>query len=456
MSELKNRSNLWIWLQIIMKKIRLFRRFSLRYNVALKILLLILILSSLILIFIPMGLKLFFLEESYKTIEKAQVGDIVSEEDVELTIDPKSVNHVPLFYQGLNVIFPSNVKDINKDFLEEAVYNMITQETQSERYVYESNTTTIYYVVKKGANYALISYVYVSYVNNLVDTLYRQLSIIIIIVVFISLIIAFFLASSITNPLITISKKIKSISKNNWDDEIKVTRKDEIGDIQESLEEMRNHLQIQDKNQREMFQSISHDLKTPIMIIEGYAQAILDGYIKDEEIIEYTNSIKEEANRLEKKVKDLLLINKLEQLSLQKRTYDDIDVLALIQKVITPFKKQFPGINFILEVNSSEPLKGTGEEWRIAIENIVDNMTRFAKTEIKITYDNNMLVIFNDGEAINEDTLKKLFTPFGVGNKSNFGLGLAITSRIIKMFGYHISAENVHNGVCFKIFKKTE
>jgi len=415
--------------------------------------LVILILSSLLLIFIPLGLKNFFLEESYKTLERAQNGPNFSDSNM-MPVNRKEVNHIQIMIQDGTIILPHNVRQVDSSFLNEALNYTNEQEEALARYVYQSDHTTIYYVVKKYQNSAIISYVYVTYVNHYIQSLYHQLLIIIIIIVILSLVIAAIIANSITNPLITISKKIKSISKNNWDDEISVTRKDEIGDIQNALEEMRYHLKSQDRHQREMFQNISHDLKTPIMIIEGYSQSIIDGFVQEDEIPEYIHSIMDEAKRLEKKVKSLLLINKIEQLSLQNREFEHLDAENLIQTVLHPFMKQFNQLRFTTTINSINPLVGTFDEWRIALENILDNMTRFAKQEINIIYQKDRIVIFNDGELIEDETMKKLFEPYGVGTKSNFGLGLAITYKILAMFDYDIQAKNVLNGVEFIINKK--
>ncbi len=436
-----------------MKKFNFKKWHSLRYNVAIKILLVIAILSSLLLIFLPLGLKNFFLEESYKTIERTQAGQ--SSNDTEMMpVDPDEVNYFPLLIVGDNLVLPNNYKQINPDFLNQSLNNTISQTESSQRYVYQSGNTTIYYVVKKNPNTALISYVYASYVNYYISTLDHQLLIIILIVVFLSLIVAIVLANSITKPLILISKKIKSIARDNWDDEISVTRKDEIGDIQFALEEMREHLKSQDKTQREMFQNISHDLKTPIMIIEGYTQSIIDGYVEDKELPEFIDSIMEEAKRLEKKVRSLLYINKIEQLSLEKRHFSEVDIDKVLNTVIASFKNSFPNIKFNLEITSQKLLSGTFDEWRVAIENIVDNMTRFAHTQINIHYHDDEIIIFNDGETIDDLTMSKLFEPYGVGTKSNFGLGLAITYKIVIMFGYHIFVRNVSNGVEFIIQKE--
>ena len=96
---------------------------------------------------------------------------------------------------------------------------------------------------------------------------------------------------------------------------------------------------------------------------------------------------------------------------------------------------------------------GDEEHWRVAIENIIENASRYAKSVIKITLKEDYLEIYNDGENIDEATLPYLFDPYVKGVKGQFGLGLSIVSKISSMFQYSVTAKNHDVGVSF-IFQK--
>ena len=79
---------------------------------------------------------------------------------------------------------------------------------------------------------------------------------------------------------------------------------------------------------------------------------------------------------------------------------------------------------------------------------------RYAKKEIKITAKQNKLILYNDGESIDEDFLEAIFTPFRKGIKGEFGLGLSIVKKTLNVMGYDISIKNETKGVSFIITKK--
>ena len=96
---------------------------------------------------------------------------------------------------------------------------------------------------------------------------------------------------------------------------------------------------------------------------------------------------------------------------------------------------------------------GNPDHWRVVIENIVDNATRYAKSLIKITLRKDEMIIYNDGEPIEEDKIEDLFDPYVKGVKGQFGLGLSIVAKTCDMYGYKVTARNEETGVSF-IFTK--
>ncbi len=100
-------------------------------------------------------------------------------------------------------------------------------------------------------------------------------------------------------------------------------------------------------------------------------------------------------------------------------------------------------------------MKFHGEEdpWRIVVENLVDNALRYAKTYIQITLHEGELCVINDGKPISEDRLEKLFKPYEKGTDGKFGLGLSIVYRVATTYGYKVDAENLKDGVCFRIWR---
>jgi two-component system sensor histidine kinase CssS len=100
--------------------------------------------------------------------------------------------------------------------------------------------------------------------------------------------------------------------------------------------------------------------------------------------------------------------------------------------------------------------KGDIEQWRVALENLFDNQIRYAREQIKISLapggssnGTALMHIWNDGPAIEQEILDRLFQKFNKGYKGEFGLGLAVVQRIASLHGAKIWAVNEEKGVSF-------
>ena len=201
-----------------------------------------------------------------------------------------------------------------------------------------------------------------------------------------------------------------------------------------------------------MYQNISHDFKTPLTVIKSYVEAVEDG-VEDEK--DALKVIKEQTEKLEKKVYSLLYLNKLDYL--KDRNVDKkslIDISEVINASVEKFKYQRKDVTIRTSIDDSK-FNGTFELWETIIDNILNNFIRYAKKEIKITVKNNKLTLFNDGPAIDESLVNDIFNPFKKGIKGQFGLGLSIVKKTLNLLNYDISIENSKKGVSFIIKKGT-
>ena len=108
-----------------------------------------------------------------------------------------------------------------------------------------------------------------------------------------------------------------------------------------------------------------------------------------------------------------------------------------------------------IEVDLDEVVfKGNEEQWRVCLENIIENAFRYVNSKIRIVLKDNYLEIYNDGSRIEGD-LERLFKPYEIGTKGQFGLGLSIVYKTVKMYGYQVEAINRDIGVSFVISDKT-
>ena len=312
---------------------------------------------------------------------------------------------------------------------------------------------TYYYMITKYSKTRyLISIVNSDYSNDLISSLRNQIIYIQygFYVVFAAVMILWVLT------LITPLKKIKNyidMIKERKKSELIIDREDEIGVVSKALVEMKEDLDKQESIKEEMIHNISHDLKTPIALIQTYGQSVKDDIYPYGDKNSSMDIILENAERLEHKVKSFLYLNRLDYLQGEDQEVTTLDMKSLIDKVVSQMDALKPELTLETELEDV-CFVGDDEHWRVAIENIIENATRYAKSSIRIILKDKYLEIYNDGEHLDEDNLLFLFDPYVKGVKGQFGLGLSIVSKIATMYGYRIYATNQELGVSFVFEKK--
>lgn len=241
--------------------------------------------------------------------------------------------------------------------------------------------------------------------------------------------------------------------KNDEPAVLSVKRNDEIGEVASALTLMESELSRQNREKEEMIQNISHDLKTPIATIKSYSEAIKDGIYPYDTLEKSVDVIIEHADRLEKKVKSLILLNKMGYLQDNIPAGNNLNMNDVIEKAILSLKVVRPEIELISRTDDDICFHGEEEPWRITVENLIDNALRYAKTHIIVELHQDELCVINDGSHIEEDRMSTLFHPYEKGTDGQFGLGLSIVYRVCVTYGYHVQAENLKDGVCFRIWR---
>lgn len=309
---------------------------------------------------------------------------------------------------------------------------------------------TYYYRIMKVDNEYLISIMSNSYSDKLITDIRNRIIYILYAVLTIFALVLVLWVISLIRPLKKIKTYVDSIA-NREEATLVMDRQDEIGVVGNAIVTMKDELMKQEKVKEEMIHNISHDLKTPIALIKTYGQSVKDDIYPYGDKDSSMDIILENADRLEHKVKSLLYLNRLDYLSAEESELKPFPIRDLIEHIVM----QMEAMQHIhIETDLDDvAFIGNEEYWRVAIENIIDNASRYMKSVIKITLKEDTLIIYNDGDPIDEDKKEDLFNPYVKGVKGQFGLGLSIVSKIADMYGYDIHAENKDIGVAF-IFTK--
>ncbi|BDG34449.1 response regulator [Geobacillus sp. 44B] len=182
----------------------------------------------------------------------------------------------------------------------------------------------------------------------------------------------------------------------------------------------------------------------------SYAESIEDGIFPKGNLEGSVSVIKQEAMRLEKRIKDLLYLTKLDYYATQEPKYETVNVVHLLEEVVERMQPNRPNLEFKMEL-SEMVITGDAEQWKIAFENILDNQMRYAQTQIQVNTGGMVVRIWNDGPQMEEHLLEQVFKKFQVGQKGKFGLGLAIVQRIAELHKAKVWAANENGGVAFYV-----
>lgn len=263
------------------------------------------------------------------------------------------------------------------------------------------------------------------------------------------------ITARITEPFEKLAKNMARIKNKNWKEKIyQVNRKDEVGRIINTLSAIQTNVNEINEDEELFYQSVSHGLKTPIMVIQNCCTAYQDGIYGDEAI----DIIMHESVVLEAGIKKLLYVSSFDHMLGKKNEFVAVDIAKLCEQCVKRFEASTNGAAIELDVPQGIMINGNAEALETLFCNIIENAIRYVKTKIRIFLKEdgaNYIIVFeNDGKPIEQKTMEMLFDKFYKGPKGSFGLGLYIARKIAIFHGGDIWAENVENGVQFHVALK--
>lgn len=362
----------------------------------------------------------------------------------------KDMTHI--IYRDGEFFISSGINNVDASLLDYLHTNIdaLSKSTQNDFRFKKSSLYTVSAINEHDVLVTIMSQQYHKEFKDLLLNNIINMMMVIMVVVF-SLLLIWVLY--IIHPLNLIKEYINRIRMNE-NVSLKVERDDEIGELALVLVEMHDELKRQEKLKEEMIQNISHDLKTPIATIKSYGESIKDGIYPYETLEKSVDVIIEHAERLEKKVFNLLMLNRMDYMTSEQQDIDrEFELAPIVQHVIVSSQQFRPEIDIILNQNESSTFVGSDEPWRVVIENLLDNALRYAKSKIVITLADDYCSVYNDGSHIDQSSASALFKAYEKGEGGQFGLGLSIVNRVTSNYGYQVSVHNINDGVEFIIRK---
>ena len=208
------------------------------------------------------------------------------------------------------------------------------------------------------------------------------------------------------------------------------------------------------ERQQTFFQNASHELKTPLMAIQGYAEGIQAGVTDTGSAAEV---ILEESDRMTELVDELLDISKID-MGRQQLTLSEMDIRELLYDSIRAVEPTAVtgGIAIVPDFPETPVIVNCDDtRLRRAITNILSNGIRYARSELRLTCRTDKrhvtIRIQDDGDGIAEEDLPHIFDRFYMGKSGKSGIGLALTKEIIHLHKGTIRAYNGDSGAVFEI-----
>ena len=302
--------------------------------------------------------------------------------------------------------------------------------------------------------------------------------------IFLAIFISSLYSKLISNPLSKMNNVAKKMSTMDFSERCIVSTKDEIGNLANTLNFLSLNLEsalsdLQQKNaklqkdidkerelevmRKDFVTSVSHELKTPIGIIEGYAEGIKDGIVSGEKSDLYLETIIDESKKMSRLVSNMLELSKLES-GVIKPSFEVFNINRLINKVVQKHIKSASDNNLNLYFEPQNEYSYVSADI-FQMEQVLTNLITNA---IKYTPENNDIIVsiseeddffkisvINKGSHINPNEIDYLFDKFYRVDKSrqrennSTGLGLPIVKNILEIHKFKYLLRNIDDGVEF-------
>ncbi|WP_174615693.1 sensor histidine kinase [Virgibacillus ihumii] len=276
---------------------------------------------------------------------------------------------------------------------------------------------------------------------------FRRLLIVFIIGAIAAMMLSYFLTNKLVTPLSRLKHQLKKIEKRKFVDVEPIKATGEIREVAESVYDMATELQRYINTQQAFFQNASHELKTPLMTIQGYAEGIRDKVFDQADEEKGLEMMVTEVNRLKTIINEMILLAKLDssQAAYQPEKIRTSDLIQQVMDRTLPTVNE-KGVELTYDEDPESRLYVDQEKLLRALLNITVNAIRHAVSQVNISVEGKTVIIEDDGNGIADDLIPHIFHRFVKGKNGETGLGLAIARAIIEQSGGKISVEDSELG----------
>ena len=268
---------------------------------------------------------------------------------------------------------------------------------------------------------------------------------------------------SIMKPLTSLTEAARAMGEGDFSVQLDETRGDrELRQLTHTFRGMREKLGEMEKSRREFVANVSHELRSPITSIRGFAEGMADGVIPEEEHPKYLRLVAEESNRLSRLVEDLLQLSRLEREdAMPEKT--DFDINEMLRRAVIRRMNDLETNEIDVDCDFREdPCLVNADSERIeqVVINLLDNAIKFTGEKGRIVLRTEIragtaeITVWDNGIGIPPEDRSRVFERFFTSDRAHTsgkgtGLGLSICQRILEMHGREIRLLDTEEGTAF-------
>lgn len=252
----------------------------------------------------------------------------------------------------------------------------------------------------------------------------------------------------VVGPLQQLKTKANELARRRFDGKLIIKTGDEIEELADTFNNMARQLAEYDHAQKDFFQKASHELKTPLMSVQGYAEALKEGVIPPEEAQQSLDIIIKESRRMKALVDEFIYLTKMETLK-ESYSFEPVSLNDAVKEAIYAVHSLALESDIAIETKikaANNVITGDPEKIHRLLLNILGNALRHAEKKIIVTINGPAIVVEDDGPGFNNTDLEKVFDTFYRGDNGGSGLGLAISRAIVEKHGGEITVGNSAEG----------
>ena len=321
-----------------------------------------------------------------------------------------------------------------------------------------------YYIVGRSIeNKPALSKMYIFMVssadrfNNALGNIFNKFIFASVLAICFSFIVLLVVNLYLIKPLKKLVYNAKEYGKGNFAPKSNIYTQDEVGELAKAMDLMSKSLAQIEDSRRSFVANVSHELKTPMTIISGFVDGIIDGTIPQTSYNHYLNIISREIKRLSNLVQSMLNLSKIEGGNLDIKI-EPVDIVGIIGNILIGFRSKIDDKNVVIKGMEIRDVWIEGDKGLIyqVFYNLIENAIKFVNIGGYIEFSFNKsgssieVKIKNSGEGLRDNEIEQLFNRFYKTDESRsndttgVGLGLNIVKTIVNLHDGDISVNSVY------------